>query len=101
MASHATTPSFLSSTHYLLFSFPRNSHFTYHSSKITFHGVSPPLKARIIVSEKNSDFRARRSSSRISEPIISDVSRVEDSTLPLTYSWIKEEDEEANSEVAF
>ncbi|XP_054816784.1 ent-copalyl diphosphate synthase 5-like [Prosopis cineraria] len=98
MASHSTIHHL--SNHSL--PCPINSLPIHHSSNVTFHGVSR-LKARVIVSAKNSefiaDFRERRSSSISAEKITSsEVSQAEGLTIP-TCNWngikVKVEDEEA------
>ncbi|XP_054816752.1 ent-copalyl diphosphate synthase 5-like [Prosopis cineraria] len=81
-ATHSL-PCFPSSTLHL-----NNSHFF--RNRIFQYGALPPLKARVTVSERNSDFRARSGSVR--PELIS--SENEGSTLP-TYNWTKEEDEKA------
>ncbi|XP_054814368.1 ent-copalyl diphosphate synthase 5-like [Prosopis cineraria] len=82
--------SFPSSSHHVLFSPSINP------SNNTFPGISR-LKAKVIVSQKKSDLRAKSTSS-ISEPKTSpEVPRLEGLTLP-TFDWNKGIDDEVNQE---
>ncbi|KAK4285654.1 hypothetical protein QN277_002323 [Acacia crassicarpa] len=86
-----------SSTHHVLLSSSINPLLLHLPSNNTFPVVSP-LKAKVIVSQKNSDFRAKSTTS-ISEPkTLSEVPQLEGLTLPRFY-WnngtrkVKQEDE--------